>query len=118
LLRYSALLQTVSVAHKLAGPLRNATPHSRRRNCRVVRLHPRCWRHAFGDTKPDADLTFIDGGASFSTQGVPIAKDSAIVEAGVDFQISPTGKLGIGYSGQLSNDNNDHAMTVSFSLGF
>jgi outer membrane autotransporter protein len=49
---------------------------------------------------------------------VPIAKDSAIVEAGVDFQISPTGKLGIGYSGQLSNDNNDHAMTVSFSLGF
>jgi outer membrane autotransporter protein len=76
------------------------------------------WRHAFGDTKPDADLTFIDGGASFSTQGVPIAKDSAIVEAGVDFQISPTGKLGIGYSGQLSDDNNDHAMTISFSLGF
>ncbi|PKA68272.1 outer membrane autotransporter protein [Pseudomonas baetica] len=76
------------------------------------------WRHAFGDTKPDADLTFIDGGASFSTQGVPIAKDSAIVEAGVDFQISPTGKLGVGYSGQLSNDSNDHAMTISFSLGF
>ncbi|PTT80931.1 autotransporter, partial [Pseudomonas sp. HMWF005] len=27
------------------------------------------WRHAYGDTKPDADLSFIDGGASFSTQG-------------------------------------------------
>ncbi|MBK5516855.1 autotransporter domain-containing protein [Pseudomonas sp. TH10] len=76
------------------------------------------WRHAFGDTKPDADLTFIDGGASFHTQGVPIAKDSALVEAGVDFQISPTGKLGVGYSGQLSKDSNDHAMTISFSLGF
>ena len=76
------------------------------------------WRHAFGDTKPDADLTFINGGASFSTQGVPIAKDSAIVEAGVDFQISPAGKLGIGYSGQLSGQSNDHAMTISFSLGF
>ncbi|MGB3124050.1 MAG: autotransporter domain-containing protein, partial [Pseudomonas sp.] len=36
------------------------------------------WRHAFGDTKPDADLSFINGGASFSTQGVPIAKDSAV----------------------------------------
>jgi hypothetical protein len=60
---------------------------------------------ALSDIKPDADLTFIEGSASFSTQGV-------------DFQISPTGKLGIGYSGQLSNDNNDHAMTVSFSLGF
>ena len=60
---------------------------------------------ALSDIKPDADLTFIDGSASFGTRGV-------------DFQISATGKLGIGYSGRLSNDNNDHAMTVSFSLGF
>lgn len=76
------------------------------------------WRHAYGDTKPDADLTFIEGGGSFTTQGVPIAKDSALVEAGLDYQISPTGKLGIGYSGQLSHDNRDHAMTLSFTLGF
>ena len=76
------------------------------------------WRHAFGDTQPDADLSFINGGASFSTQGVPIAKDSAVVEAGVDYQISPDGKLGLGYSGQLSRNDKDHAMTISFSLGF
>ncbi|MNY26883.1 Extracellular serine protease precursor [compost metagenome] len=71
-----------------------------------------------GDTKPDADMTFIDGGASYTVQGVPIAEDSAVLEAGVDFRISPTGKLGIGYSGQVSGDSNDHAMTISFSLGF
>ncbi|NMX68853.1 transporter [Pseudomonas sp. WS 5111] len=76
------------------------------------------WRHAFGDTQPDADLSFINGGASFSTQGVPIAKDSAVVEAGVDYQISPNGKLGLGYSGQLSRNDKDHGMTISFSLGF
>ncbi|KAA6176805.1 transporter [Pseudomonas marginalis] len=76
------------------------------------------WRHALGDSKPDADLSFINGGASFSTQGVPIAKDSAVVEAGVDYQISPNGKLGLGYSGQLSRNDKDHAMTISFSLGF
>ncbi|MGF0238008.1 autotransporter-associated beta strand repeat-containing protein [Rhodococcus sp. IEGM1300] len=76
------------------------------------------WRHAYGDTTPDADLTFIDGGASFSTQGVPIAKDSALLEAGVDFQITPAGKLGIGYSGQVSSETNDHAMTISFSQSF
>lgn len=76
------------------------------------------WRHAFGDTKPDADLSFINGGGSFSTQGVPIAKDSAVVEAGVDYQISQNGKLGLGYSGQLSRNDKDHAMTISFSLGF
>ncbi|WP_353049419.1 autotransporter outer membrane beta-barrel domain-containing protein [Pseudomonas fluorescens] len=77
------------------------------------------WRHAFGDTKPDADLSFINGGgASFSTQGVPIAKDSAVLEAGVDYQISANGRLGLGYSGQLSRNDKDHAMTVTFSLGF
>ena len=76
------------------------------------------WRHAFGDTKPDADLTFIDGGASFTTQGVPIARDSAVLEAGVDFQVSEAGKLGIGYSGQVSKESRDHAMTISFSMGF
>ncbi|WLH82387.1 autotransporter-associated beta strand repeat-containing protein [Pseudomonas sp. FP2338] len=76
------------------------------------------WRHAFGDTQPDADLSFVNGGASFSTQGVPIAKDSAVVEAGLDYQISQNGKLGLGYSGQLSRNDKDHAMTVSFSLGF
>ena len=77
------------------------------------------WRHAFGDTKPDADLSFINGGGtSFSTQGVPIAKDSAVLEAGIDYQISPNGKLGLGYSGQVSRNDKDHAMTISFSLGF
>ncbi|TFY90662.1 transporter [Pseudomonas nabeulensis] len=76
------------------------------------------WRHAFGDTTPDADLSFINGGTSFSTQGVPIAKDSAVVEAGLDYQISANGKLGLGYSGQLSRNDKDHAVSVSFSLGF
>ena len=76
------------------------------------------WRHAFGDTTPDADLQFIEGGAGFSTQGVPIAKDAAVVEAGFDVSVGKAGKLGLGYSGQLSSENRDHAITASFSLGF
>ncbi|NWC94427.1 MULTISPECIES: hypothetical protein [unclassified Pseudomonas] len=28
------------------------------------------------------------------------------------------GKLGLGYSGQVSRNDKDHAMTISFSLGF
>ncbi len=76
------------------------------------------WRHAFGDTKPDADLRFVDGGAAFSTQGVPLAKDAAVIEAGLDVSVGAAGKLGVGYSGQLASDNRDHAVTVSFSMGF
>jgi len=76
------------------------------------------WRHAFGDVTPDADLRFVDGGPGFSNQGVAIARDAAVVEAGVDLGIGQNGKLGIGYSGQLASENRDHAVTVSFSLGF
>ncbi|MCU1717247.1 autotransporter-associated beta strand repeat-containing protein [Pseudomonas sp. 5P_3.1_Bac2] len=76
------------------------------------------WRHAYGDTTPDADLRFVDGGAAFSNQGVPIAKDAAVLEAGLDVSVGVAGKLGLGYSGQLSSDNRDHALTLSFSLGF
>lgn len=76
------------------------------------------WRHAFGDDKPDADLRFVGGGAGFSTEGVPIAKDAAVVEAGVDLSVGASGKLGVGYSGQLSSENRDHGVVVSFSMGF
>ncbi|MHA6193129.1 autotransporter-associated beta strand repeat-containing protein [Pseudomonas wadenswilerensis] len=76
------------------------------------------WRHAFGDKTPDADLRFVEGGAGFSNQGVAIARDAAVLEAGVDLSIGQRGKLGVGYSGQLASENRDHAVTVSFSLGF
>lgn len=76
------------------------------------------WRHAYGDTTPDADLRFVEGGAGFSNSGVPIARDAAVVEAGVDLSIGQNGKLGLGYSGQLASESRDNAVTVSFSLGF
>jgi outer membrane autotransporter protein len=76
------------------------------------------WRHAFGDTDPKADLRFTEGGGSFTTSGVPIAKDAAVVEAGLDLSMGERGKLGIGYSGQLSKQARDHGVVVSFSMGF
>ncbi|WP_156410316.1 autotransporter domain-containing protein [Bosea sp. Root381] len=39
------------------------------------------WRHAFGDVDPQATLAFA-GSAPFSTAGVPIAKNAALLEAG------------------------------------
>jgi outer membrane autotransporter protein len=76
------------------------------------------WRHAFGDTKPDADMNFVQGGAGFSVEGVPIARDAAVVEAGIDYSVGQSGKLGLGYSGQLSSENRDHGVVLSFSMGF
>jgi uncharacterized protein with beta-barrel porin domain len=38
----------------------------------------------------------IEGGAGFSASGVPIAKDAAVVEAGLDLAVGESGKLGSG----------------------
>lgn len=42
------------------------------------------WRHAFGDTTPLATHVFA-GSDAFTVAGVPIARDAAVIEAGLDF---------------------------------
>ncbi|MBZ4175434.1 autotransporter domain-containing protein, partial [Escherichia fergusonii] len=46
------------------------------------------WRHAFGDTVPHSNLAFT-GSAAFDISGVAIAKDALVLEAGLDFKLSP-----------------------------
>jgi len=69
------------------------------------------WRHAFGDMTPELTFTFASG-------GVPIARDAAMVEAGLDIAVSPDAKLGIAYSGQLAGDAHDHGVRGNFVLKF
>jgi outer membrane autotransporter protein len=41
------------------------------------------WQHAFGDVTPVTGLAFQGTGRSFTTAGIPIARDAALVEAGL-----------------------------------
>jgi outer membrane autotransporter protein len=75
------------------------------------------WRHAFGDVTPE--LTFaLSGDVPFTIAGVPIARDAAVVEAGLDIAVSADARLGIAYSGQLASDAEDHGVRGSFVLRF
>lgn len=75
------------------------------------------WVHAFGDTTPITTFAF-SGGSAFDIAGVPIASDAALLEAGLDLNLTPTAKIGINYGGQLSSGATDQtlggALTVSF----
>jgi hypothetical protein len=51
------------------------------------------WRHALGDVTPTSTLAFA-GGHAFTIAGVPIARDAAIVEAGLDLKMTANGTLG------------------------
>lgn len=75
------------------------------------------WRHAFGDVDPKATLAFA-GSNPFSVAGVPIARDAAMVEAGLDLAISKSAALGISYAGQLAQDAQDHAFKANLAVRF
>jgi fibronectin-binding autotransporter adhesin len=75
------------------------------------------WRHAFGDVTPTAALAFA-GASSFTVAGLPIAKDAAVVEAGLDLAISKSAALGLAYTGQLAQDTQDHAFKGTLAVRF
>nr|WP_272211905.1 autotransporter outer membrane beta-barrel domain-containing protein [Marinicella sp. W31]MDC2877795.1 autotransporter domain-containing protein [Marinicella sp. W31] len=47
------------------------------------------WQYAFGDLTPSTAMSFAAiGGSSFTASGVPLSKNSALVDIGADFKIS------------------------------
>jgi outer membrane autotransporter protein len=76
------------------------------------------WQHAFGDVTPGATLAFQSLGTAFSISGVPLARDAALVESGVDLSINPNVTIGVSYMGQLSDSVNDHSVKGNLSWRF
>jgi len=75
------------------------------------------WRHAFGDVDPMATLAF-SGSNAFTVAGLPIARDTALVEAGLDLAIGRSATLGVSYNGQLADDAQDHAFKGVLAVRF
>jgi len=75
------------------------------------------WRHAFGDTDPKTTLAFA-GSNAFTIGGLPVARDSALVEGGLDVAIGRGATLGVSYTGQLAEDAQDHAFKGVLAVRF
>ncbi|MDR7221548.1 autotransporter domain-containing protein [Aminobacter aminovorans] len=76
------------------------------------------WRHAFGDVTPASTVAFAAGGDSFTVHGAPIARDALLIEAGLDFAISPKANLAFSYNGQVANGARDHGVKASLGVKF
>jgi outer membrane autotransporter protein len=76
------------------------------------------WRHAYGDVTPTALLAFAGGGSSFSIQGVAIAKDSAVVDAGFDVVVARNVSVGFAYVGQAASHAQDHDFKANLNWKF
>jgi len=68
------------------------------------------WEHALGSLTPTAALTFQSTGAPFTVAGLPLARDSAIVESGLVLHLNPQTKFGLSYSSQLGNHVQDNSV--------
>ncbi|MBR8651812.1 autotransporter domain-containing protein [Achromobacter sp. Marseille-Q0513] len=76
------------------------------------------WRHAFGDVAPQATMRYASGGADYTVGGVPLARNIAVVEAGLDYAAASRATIGLAYNGQLGAGLGDHAVKATFNLRF
>ncbi len=69
------------------------------------------WLHSFGDVDPDEGLSFATFGQSFIVAGMPLAQDSALIDAGFDVRLSSAATAGIFYTGQFGDSVSDNAIS-------
>lgn len=75
------------------------------------------WRHAFGDVNPEQRAAFA-GGNTFTLQGVPVARNAAVIEGGLDMALSDRVSVGVSYGGQISSDTKDQKVNADLTFRF
>ncbi|PWU76512.1 hypothetical protein DK867_04480 [Ochrobactrum sp. POC9] len=75
------------------------------------------WRHAYGDITPESTQYFA-GSNAFTVEGVAIAKDAALVEAGFDVAITEASTFGVSYVGQFGSDTTQNGFNATLNVKF
>ncbi|CEJ10039.1 Extracellular serine protease precursor [bacterium YEK0313] len=75
------------------------------------------WRHVLGDATPLSTMR-LAGSDAFTIAGVPIARNAAVIEAGLDYGIMPNATLGISYGGQFGSGALDQSLRANFNMKF
>jgi outer membrane autotransporter protein len=75
------------------------------------------WQHAFNDVDSVSRASFSNGSA-FDISGVPVAKDTALVQAGFDIKASETATFGISYRGQFGSGFQSNSVNAKLGIKF
>ncbi len=76
------------------------------------------WRHTFGDLDSQTRQAFLAGGDAFSVQGTALDRNSLLLDVGFDVGVSARQTLGIGYSGQMGSNAQNHALIAQWQMAF
>jgi len=75
------------------------------------------WRHAFGDVAPDTGLAFA-GSTAFNVAAAAMARDTALFDAGIAIDLTPSSSLSINYNGMLADGFNEQAVAARLGVQF
>ncbi len=75
------------------------------------------WRHALGDTTPEASMRF-SGGQAFTVEAAPLARDTLAMEVGFSWLLAPRATLTLGYLGETGDGRADHGGQARFGWSF
>lgn len=75
------------------------------------------WQRVFGDITPESRFAFA-GGADFTIRGAPMARDSALIEAGLDLALGGSLSLGAAYQGRFGAAVSDSGFTARLGVSF
>ncbi|MBU1312588.1 MAG: autotransporter domain-containing protein [Alphaproteobacteria bacterium] len=75
------------------------------------------WQHAWGDVIPTLSQAF-DGSSSYTIAGNPVARDSALIETGLEFELAPDVKLGVSYSRKVASRAQEHGARATLNMRF
>lgn len=76
------------------------------------------WQHAMGPTDSTAALTFQSTAQPFSIAGVPIARDTALVEGGVDLRLTAQAAIGLTYTADLGSSSQRQSVQGNLTWRF
>jgi len=75
------------------------------------------WRRAYGDTAPTSLLSF-NSSIPFTVSGVPIARDAAELELGVEAPIAKNAVQDVSYAGQMGSGMRDNGIHATLNWKF
>ena len=75
------------------------------------------WRNGLGTIDPTSTHAF-SGGSAFTVAGGSLPQGAAVIEAGLDLNLSPNVDLGIAYDGQIGSALQQHGVKANLSVKF
>ncbi|QAZ42054.1 hypothetical protein C1M53_02770 [Mesorhizobium sp. Pch-S] len=75
------------------------------------------WKHAFGDTTPFSKVGFA-GSSLFTVTGVPIARNTFVLQTGLDMKVTDNATLGISYNGEFGSGSSTNGVDARLGIRF